>query len=204
MSGETVMRRRPRQARSQQRVEHLLNTAAQLFDEMGYEAVTTNAIAARAGISIGSLYQFFPNKQAVVDALVERYLREMAVVFTFEAAQPLRTTIDQMIDKLALFTASHAGFQTLFVEADVAHHIHAAIVSSVDTLLAAHVPMLDAHIRKQTVVAGIAIVKGMMKLTTDQLEENIPLSEVKLALLAFTRAVLVRAGIPLPADLQDM
>src|SRR5260370_1341413 len=78
MPEETQMRRQPKQARSQQRVDHLLNVAALIFEEVGYAAATTNAIAARAGVPIGSLYQFFPNKEAIMDALVERYLDELA------------------------------------------------------------------------------------------------------------------------------
>jgi AcrR family transcriptional regulator len=68
------MRRQPRQARSQERVKQILDVAEQMFIAEGYDAATTNAIAVRAGVPIGSLYQFFPDKGAIVQALAVRYM----------------------------------------------------------------------------------------------------------------------------------
>lgn len=65
-------RRQPVQERSVQRVERMLDASAELLDDIGYEALTTTLIAQRAGVAIGSLYQFFPGKRAVVQALVQR------------------------------------------------------------------------------------------------------------------------------------
>ena len=64
MTEETTMRRTPKQKRGQQRVEQILDAAARLIVAEGYENVSTNAIAKEANTSIGSLYQFFPNKDA--------------------------------------------------------------------------------------------------------------------------------------------
>lgn len=66
-------RRQPMQQRSRDRVGKILDAAAQLLAEDGYDAVKTNAIAARAKVSIGSVYQFFPNRFAIFNALAERY-----------------------------------------------------------------------------------------------------------------------------------
>lgn len=72
-------RRRPSQRRSQVTVTAILDAAARVFEERGFEAGTTNYVAERAGVSIGSLYEYFPNKDAMVVALVERELeREQA------------------------------------------------------------------------------------------------------------------------------
>lgn len=68
-----------RQARGLARMESIIDTTEELFAELGYDATTTNLIASRAGISPGSLYQFFPNKQAIAAALAERYLAAMAL-----------------------------------------------------------------------------------------------------------------------------
>jgi len=69
-------RKRPRQERSRRTVEAILEAAAQVFERRGYAAGTTDAIAARAGVSVGSVYQYFPNKDAILVALVERHLEE--------------------------------------------------------------------------------------------------------------------------------
>src|SRR2546423_15609817 len=52
----------------------MLNASARLIDEVGYDALTTTLIAKRAGVAVGSLYQFFPDKRAVVQALTQRNL----------------------------------------------------------------------------------------------------------------------------------
>jgi AcrR family transcriptional regulator len=70
-------RRRPTQARARHTVEAILDAAAELFDAGGFEAVTTDRIVARAGVSIGSMYQYFPNKEALLAALAERHGAEV-------------------------------------------------------------------------------------------------------------------------------
>jgi AcrR family transcriptional regulator len=69
-------RKLPKQARSEATVEAVLEAAAQVFERHGYAAGTTNRIAERAGVSIGTLYQYFPNKDAILVALVHRHIAE--------------------------------------------------------------------------------------------------------------------------------
>ena len=68
-------RRIPTQDRSQHTVDCILEGAARIFRREGF-AATTNRIAAEAGVSIGSLYEYFPHKQALLHALAERHLLE--------------------------------------------------------------------------------------------------------------------------------
>src|SRR5262249_26125652 len=70
-------RRIPQQQRGERRVAELLEAAALEFADVGYDAATMKAIAERAGASIGSIYQYFPNKQAVIRALRNQYVTEM-------------------------------------------------------------------------------------------------------------------------------
>lgn len=70
----STLRRRPAQRRSLQRVERMLDECAHLLDEVGYEALTTKEVARRAGVPIGTFYQFFPDKQGLVRALALRNL----------------------------------------------------------------------------------------------------------------------------------
>src|ERR1700748_1703233 len=70
---------RKRNARGEQRQKDLLHAAAAVFGRLGYHETTTNAIAAEAGVSAATLYQFFPKKEAIASALASKYAREMAV-----------------------------------------------------------------------------------------------------------------------------
>ncbi len=65
-------RKKPLQRRSQEMVDVILEAATRVFIEEGYEGASTNKIARRAGVSVGSLYQYFPNKEAVTAALFDR------------------------------------------------------------------------------------------------------------------------------------
>jgi len=73
-------RKRPSQARSQHMVETILDTTARILAEIGYAGTNTNLVAARAGVSIGSIYQYFPNKDALIAAVHERHVQQMSQV----------------------------------------------------------------------------------------------------------------------------
>ncbi|MEZ5998617.1 MAG: TetR/AcrR family transcriptional regulator [Hyphomonas sp.] len=109
MTTETLPkpRKTPRQARSAATVDAILEAAAHILETGGLEAYTTNAVAVRACVSIGSLYQYFPNKDAITAALVLRDSEDMAarlegVLADFED-QPLIACIDALIEE----TVSH-------------------------------------------------------------------------------------------------
>lgn len=70
-------RKSPVQERARATIEAVLAAAAQVFEARGFAAGTTNRIAERAGVSVGTLYQYFPGKEAIAVALVERHMAEM-------------------------------------------------------------------------------------------------------------------------------
>ncbi len=73
-------RKRPSQSRSAVTVEAILDATARILVERGYAATSTNAVAERAGVSVGSLYQYFPNKDALIAALHTRHIEQMRAV----------------------------------------------------------------------------------------------------------------------------
>ena len=75
-------RKYPVQERSRFTVEAILDAAIQVFERYGYAAGTTARIAERAGVSIGSLYQYFAHKDAILAALMERHLRDIYQIWT--------------------------------------------------------------------------------------------------------------------------
>lgn len=100
---KTQLRRKPQQKRSQQRVEQILKAAAEVFDDVGYEAATTHMIAARSGTAIGSLYQFFPDKLAIFHSLEARHMERVmamngALLQSADPQRPFAEFMDRMVE----------------------------------------------------------------------------------------------------------
>lgn len=100
------LRRQPKQQRGKERVEKILDAAAAVFDEVGYEAATTHLIAAKAETAIGSLYQFFPDKAAIFNAMELRHIERVKILWaqtnTPEIVQlPLRPMIQAITSAIA-------------------------------------------------------------------------------------------------------
>jgi AcrR family transcriptional regulator len=114
------MRRQPRQVRSQERVNQILDVAEQLFIAEGYGATTTNAIATRAKVPIGSLYQFFPDKGAILQALAMRYAEQLHQRFAKLDADmthlPLAAYVDRLIDATDQFFTDYPGYHAIFMQ----------------------------------------------------------------------------------------
>ncbi|SMF48207.1 transcriptional regulator, TetR family [Tistlia consotensis] len=109
--GAPALRRRPSQRRSRERVERILAAAVALIEARGSDALRMSELAERAGVSIGSLYQYFPDKAAVVRTLAERYNEEGRACIAAELAgvrdaEGLRRAFGGLIDTYyALFLA---------------------------------------------------------------------------------------------------
>src|SRR5579859_1036530 len=113
-----------RQARGRQRMESLLLAAEAVFAEVGLERATTNVIAARAEVSPGTLYQFFPNKESMAEALAAQYADRFQAVHERVAlgplaTQPLKRMIDLVIEPFLDFHERAPAFEALFVGAAI-------------------------------------------------------------------------------------
>ena len=73
--------------RAQATVDAILAAAAQILVKHGYEGTNTNRIAEAAGVSVGSLYQYFPNKESIVVALMERHADEVWSIFVRQSSE---------------------------------------------------------------------------------------------------------------------
>jgi AcrR family transcriptional regulator len=134
------MRRKPRQARSQERVQRILDVAEELFIAEGYLATTTNAIATRAQVPIGSLYQFFPDKGAIVQALAMRYgellHQRFTALHTAETSSlPLSDYVERVIDATEQFFNDYPGYYAIFMQVQSTVPELEAIESAADAQL---------------------------------------------------------------------
>ncbi len=93
-------RKRPLQRRAQETVQAILQATAQLLIKEGYEALSTNRVAERAGVSIGSLYQYFPNKEALLAALIDRHLEEVGQVVQHHLPLLIGVPIAQAVPRM--------------------------------------------------------------------------------------------------------
>ena len=85
------------QERGEKRVAGLLEAAAAIFAEVGFEAATMSDIAERAGGSIGSLYQFFPSKEVVARELKTQYCQELKKLWASLVAVSAKTTTSRLV-----------------------------------------------------------------------------------------------------------
>jgi len=113
----TTVRRRPTQDRSAERVARVLEATRALLADGGYEALTMKAIAARADVAVGSLYQFFASKQEVVGALGQGYLEEVEQVVQVLSARRFRSwerALDAVFDAYVSFYRDDPAFRALW------------------------------------------------------------------------------------------
>jgi AcrR family transcriptional regulator len=108
------LRKQPVQQRSAKRVELMLEACASLLDELGYDGVTTTLIAERAGVAVGSLYQFFPDKRAVVQELTKRNLDHFTAEIDrrvdWDALEHWWLGVDEIIDIYVEMYRTRPGF----------------------------------------------------------------------------------------------
>jgi AcrR family transcriptional regulator len=112
-----VERRVPAQERSRERVARILDAAAYEFAERGVEAATIEAIAQRARTSVGSIYQFFPNKLALYEAIGAQYLEDVRSLFGMlvhtESGLPWREVVGGAVDSFAAMHRTSVSFRAI-------------------------------------------------------------------------------------------
>lgn len=131
---EPRLRRVPRQERSRQKLARLLEAADKLLAEEGVEALTTTRVAAAAGISVGALYQYLPDRDAITEALADGYLARLEDLMTSFTEQAAKETWDDpvglLVDAFTALYRAEPGFRALWLgrglteaarEADLAH-----------------------------------------------------------------------------------
>lgn len=163
-----------RQARGERRIAEILDAALALFAEVGYEAASTNRIAARAGISPGSLYQFFANKEAITEALSARLAERMGAAHAaaFDGADvadlPLDDLLDRILDPLIAFNLANPGAKALLAGPDApaplavaSRPLQEALLGRVSAVIGTRAPGLPAVERDRAALVAAQIVRAM-------------------------------------------
>jgi AcrR family transcriptional regulator len=111
------MRKEPRQERARATVEAILEAAARILDRQGWARFTTNAVAEAAGVSIGSLYQYFPNKLALVEAILRRHFDDVLSALRFADEHTSRIErIEALVSGMIAAHSLHPSLHRVLLE----------------------------------------------------------------------------------------
>ncbi|MYX36604.1 MULTISPECIES: TetR/AcrR family transcriptional regulator [unclassified Streptomyces] len=208
------LRRVPVQQRSAERFARILDAAAAILDEGGYEELTTREVAARAGVPIGSVYRFFSNKRAMADALARRNLDTYLAAVTDRldaldalgadrgAAGGWRRLIDVVVDQYVAMRRTVPGFALVSFAGpapgpavnDLANHIVADRLRAllIAPLGSAGVSVTDDRRLRTAFVVGVEAADALLKMAfrADPQGEAALIAETKVLLRAYLAGVL--------------
>ena len=207
-SPRSGLRKLPTQARSRARVEAILKAAGALLGEVGYDGVTTNLIAERAGVPVGSIYQFFETKDDIIAALVERFQARIHKLVSEELGAPSAAWdrhlfVGKLVDGIAGIQAEANAFVCVFSGSQsharfdgLARELRATLVGHLDRVFAEAFPKL-AKAERGRMLAAWSDITGAMIASLDRSkpgERGKLLEELKTILSAYLDAKLAASG----------
>jgi AcrR family transcriptional regulator len=204
MASVAGMRREPVQARAKVRLQRVLDAAESVFVELGYDGASTNAIAARAGTSIGSLYEFFPNKQAIAKALADRYEAELAALYEVAVVDlpgGRDEIVSHIVEALSAFYERHPGIGPLLRGAQGSEELRAA-GAALQARFIEHLTRVIEMRRtgvdpaRSRLVAGVVaeITRALMDQAASlpEAERDALVAELKVALVSYVAVAMPR------------
>ncbi|MDT0458825.1 TetR/AcrR family transcriptional regulator [Streptomyces sp. DSM 41527] len=200
------LRRAPVQQRSAQRLARILDACAEVLDETGYDELSTRAVAGRAGVPIGSVYRFFPNKRAMAEALARRnldaYADRITARLTAPAGRPLqwRHAMDVVVDEYLVMKRTMPGFALVEFTVPAPHDSRQAndeVADRLRTLLAGPLGLDTADERLRTAfLVAVETADALLQLAfrTDPAGDPVIVTEAKELLRAYLARYLDAAG----------
>ena len=182
-------RREPTGERGKRKRDLILDTALDLLLSAGLEAINTNALAAQAGIAVGSIYQYFANKEEVLAALAERYFREMGsnVITSLQrdiSGLTVAEIVDQVVDPMVAFERKHPVFGQLLAGSELSGMLTEGVLSvdrevleALRNALLTFDPQMDATVARRAAQTMKVLYKGISYLI--QNEHNAVEAEVR-------------------------
>jgi AcrR family transcriptional regulator len=185
-------------------MESLLRAAERVFADVGYEHATTNVIAARASVSPGTLYQFYPNKEALAEVLALRYAQELERLHStvFKDIGPtvgLPVLIDATIDPFLEFHRRAPAFEALFLAAAVSPALagridvlHETVASRVQAIFERRGSAANRLQLRRAAETAVGIVRGLMPLIppTRGAKRTRVIRELKTVLVRYLEPIL--------------
>ncbi len=168
-----VSRKSPVQHRSRKTVEVILNATARVLLRDGYEACTTNHVARAAGVSIGSVYQYFPNKESLILAVLERHVQRQQEAFAERlvalAGADLETTVHTLVRAMFEVQLLQPKLHRVLLEQvprigalKRLHELHGQYEPLVSAWLEGHADQLDLPNPSVAAYVLIAAVEGVV------------------------------------------
>ncbi|MEV2266185.1 TetR/AcrR family transcriptional regulator [Nonomuraea africana] len=191
-----------RQARDLKRMAEILDAAELVIAEVGYPDLTTNQVAARAGMSPGSLYQFFRNKDEILDGLVARYTDDRREFWAERLAAvtpdvPLETLVNTFVDESVAFKGSSPAYWALLYGSATgdrltaaSRRLHGAIAEQIAEMLVRRSPGLDKDRALLMGTMAVSMVKAVIPQNSPELIE-----ELKAMLMGYLSAAWAKGPV---------
>ena len=201
-SGKKITARVPQRERGKRRVATLLEAAVSLFAEKGYDAVTMTEIAARAGAPIGSLYQFFPSKETLADALLDGYGQRLDDALQEIEGQATTLTVaalaDALLGLLAGFREERAAVTALIESRQEvstrASDLRLSLRRHVTRILQARIPTISPKRAESMALVMVQLMKAAAAQNAEKdpaVRENI-LNELKYLMQIYITSEMTR------------
>ncbi|MEM6427802.1 MAG: TetR/AcrR family transcriptional regulator [Deinococcota bacterium] len=197
------LRHQPQQARSHATIQHILDVAAKLYAEKGFDNVSTNYIAKQAKISVGSLYRFFPNKEAILSTLVDHYIDTLKTVLptSDNVDIPMADVARLMIKSVLGFRQKHPAMSQIMGAPyenhmpQAAMQMHLTLKAWIEETLSNYYPELGEQDRYLCAAASMGMVRGMLGMMQppDKIAPDQTIDEIVTALMAYVDAFVSRS-----------
>jgi AcrR family transcriptional regulator len=194
MTKKLDLRKRPKQGRSQQTMECILQGAALILEKDGLNGFNTNAIAKKAGVSVGSLYQYFPSKESILVALIEEYfIKQDKELIKFmdelDINLPANTQIELSIRKLYEILYSQPQISRLLLQQADSYKVKNKI-RRLDKKFVQNLHTFITTIKPKVSLEQVGIMVAAVKGINDMVFSNqLPLSRERLEEVAIDLAI---------------
>jgi AcrR family transcriptional regulator len=188
-----------RQARGLKRMAEILDAAESVIAEVGYPEMTTNQVAARAGLSPGSLYQFFRNKEEILNGLVSRYTDDRQEFWDARLSMvtpevPLEILVGQLVDESVAFKGKSPAYWSLLYGtatgdqlAAASQRMHQSLAGQLAAMLRRRSPEMSQERALLSATMSLAMVKAVLPMLNSATPERSAelVAELKLMLTRY-------------------